>query len=140
MANVLTRAAKGSPLTHTELDSNFSNLDNNKTGYVSGDGGVQSQPTSKSTGVTLNTKCGQITMSSASLAANTVVSFVLTNNKIAATDLLVLNHVSGGTIGGYTLNAAAAAGSATIYVRNVTAGALSEAVVIGFAVVKSVIS
>jgi hypothetical protein len=51
---------------------------------------------------------------------------------------LVLNHVSGGTFGAYTLNARAAAGSATIDVRNVTAGSLGEAIVIGYAVVKAV--
>ena len=60
------------------------------------------------------------------------------NTTIAATDVLVLNHISGGTIGSYTLNAACGAGSAVIYVRNNTAGSLSEAIVIQFAVVKGV--
>ena len=68
------------------------------------------------------------------------MTFVLTNSTIAATDLLVLNHVSGGTAGSYLLNAQAAAGSVSINVRNVTAGSLSEAIVIGFAVIKAVIA
>ncbi len=105
---------------------------------MTGDGGAVTQSTSKSTGVTLSKKCGQITLNGAALAADTTVSFTLTNTTIAATDLLVLNHVSGGTAGSYLLNAQCAAGSASINVRNITAGSLSEAIVIGFALVKAV--
>ena len=138
MSTIVTRAGKGSPLTHTELDANFTNLNTDKAGYVTGEGGVVTQATSKSTGVTLNKKCGEITMNNAALAADTTVSFTLTNSTIAATDILVLNHVSGGTAGSYLLNAQAAAGSASINVRNITAGSLSEAIVIGYAVIKAV--
>jgi hypothetical protein len=106
-------------------------------GYGVGAGGTQTQGTDKATGVTLNTRCGQITMNAASLAANTAVSFTLTNSQIAATDLLLINHVSGGTTGAYIFGARAAAGSATVTVRNVTSGSLSEALVIGFAVIKA---
>jgi len=106
-------------------------------GYVSG-GGTVTQATSKTTGVTLNTVCGQVTMNAAALAANTTATFTLTNSTIAATDVLILNHVSGGTAGSYLLNAQAAAGSAAINVRNITAASLSEAIVIRFAVIKSV--
>jgi hypothetical protein len=138
MSTIVTRAGKGSPLTHTEVDSNFTNLNTDKAGYITGEGGTVTQATSKSTAVTLSKKCGQITMHNASLAADTTVSFTLTNTTIVATDLLVLNHVSGGTAGSYLLNAQAAAGSASINVRNITAGSLGEAIVIGFAVIKAV--
>lgn len=107
-------------------------------GYATGSGGAVTQATSKATGVSLNTLAGAITLNNAALAAGTIVSFVLTDTSIAATDVLVLNHISGGTIGSYTLNAQAAAGSATINVRNNTAGSLSEALVLQFAVVKAV--
>ena len=110
----------------------------NPFGYGTGAGGTQTQATNKSTTVVLNARCGQITMNAAELAANTAVSFTLTNSSIAATDLIIINHVSGGTTGAYLFGARAAAGSATITVRNVTAGALSEAVVIAFAVIKAV--
>jgi hypothetical protein len=53
-------------------------------------------------------------------------------------ELLILNQISGGTVGSYTLNAQCAAGSATINVRNETAGSLSEAIVIQFALIKAV--
>jgi len=138
MSTIVTRSGKGSPLTHVEVDANFTNLNTDKAGYITGEGGTVTQATSKATAVTLNKKCGQITMNAASLAADTTVTFTLTNSTIAATDLLVLNHVSGGTAGAYLLNAQAAAGSASINVRNVTAGALAQAIVIGFAVIKAV--
>jgi hypothetical protein len=138
MSTIVTRSGKGSPLTHVEVDANFTNLNTDKAGYITGEGGTVTQATSKATAVTLNKKCGRITMHNASLAAATTVTFTLTNSTIAATDVLVLNHVSGGTAGAYLLNAQAAAGSASINVRNVTAGSLSEAIVIGFAVIKAV--
>jgi hypothetical protein len=107
-------------------------------GYQTGAGfgGTVAQATNKSTGVTLNTATGQITMNNAALGAGTIVSFTLTDSTIAATDVLSLNHISGGTVGSYTLNAQCAAGSATINVRNNTAGSLSEAIVLQFALIK----
>lgn len=107
-------------------------------GYATGAGGTVTQATSKATGVTLSKASGAITMNAAALAAGTIVSFVLTNTAIAATDVLILNHISGGTVGSYLLNAQCAAGSATINVRNETAGSLSEAVVIQFVLIKGV--
>jgi hypothetical protein len=137
---VTTRSSKGSPLTHTEVDTNFTDL-RDSCGYIAtGQGGTVTQATSKSTAVTLSKKCGQITMNGAALAANTTVSFTLTNTTVAVTDVIVLNHVSGGTAGSYLLNAQPAAGSVSINVRNITSGSLSQAIVIGFAVVKATTS
>ena len=138
MSTIVTRAGKGSPLTHTEVDANFTNLNTDKAGYITGDGGTVTQATSKSTAVTLNKKCGTVTMNGAALAADAIVSFTLTNSTIAATDVVVLNHASAGTAGKYALNAQAAAGSASINVTNISAGSLSEAIVIRFAVIKAV--
>lgn len=138
MSTIVTRAGKGSPLTHTEVDANFTNLNTDKAGYITGEGGTVTQATSKSTAVTLSKKCGTVTMNNAALAADAIVSFTLTNTTIAATDVVVLNHASGGTAGKYALNAQAAAGSASINVTNISAGALSEAIVIRFAVIKAV--
>lgn len=137
MSVIVTRSVKGSPLTHSEVDTNFNNLNNDKAGYIAGEGGVVTQATSKSTGVTLNKRCGDITLNNAALAANTSVTFTLTNSTIAATDIVVMNHSSAGTAGAYTFTAQCAAGSANITVRNVTAGSLSEAIVVRFAVVKA---
>ena len=109
-------------------------------GYTTGAGGTQSQGTDKSTAVTLNKACGEITLNSATLNAGAIVNFTFNNSAIAAGDLLIMNHVSGGTIGAYGLTADCGASSATIYVRNNTAGNLSDAIVIRFAVIKGVTS
>ncbi len=90
--------------------------------------------------VTLNNASGAITMNGAALATVSIFSFTLTNSEIEATDVLILNHKAGGTLGAYTLSAACGAGSATITVRNNTGGSLSEAVEIAFALVKGVIA
>lgn len=100
-------------------------------------GGIVTQLTDKATGVTLNAPSGEITTAAVALNAATIVSFVLTNSFIAATDLLVLNHVTTGTFAAYGLNAhGMAAGSCTIDIRNNTAGNLTEAIVIRFAIIK----
>lgn len=109
-------------------------------GYEAGAGGTGTQATSKATGVTLSKSCGEITMNAASLAASTTVSFVLTNSLIEAGDNLILNHVSGGTFGAYSLNGRCGAGTATIDVSNRTGGALAEAIVIRFSLIKGVTS
>jgi len=111
-----------------------------KQGYATGSGGTASQGSGsgKATGVTLSKSNGSITLDAANLNAATTVSFTLTNTVIEAGDILVMNHLSGGTAGAYTLNAQCAAGSAAINVRNVTAGSLAEAIVIRFAVIKAV--
>jgi hypothetical protein len=109
-----------------------------KQGYATGAGGVVTQLTSKATGVTLSKSTGQITLDAAALAASTTVSFTLTNTVIEAGDILIMNHISGGTAGSYLLNAQSAAGSASINVRNISLGSLSEAIVIAFAVIKAV--
>ena len=109
-----------------------------KHGYATGSGGTVTQATSKATGVTLSKSTGQITLNAAALNLDTTVSFTLTNTVIEAGDILIMNHISGGTAGSYLLNAQSAAGSASINVRNITAGSLSEAIVIAFAVIKAV--
>ena len=109
-----------------------------KHGYATGAGGTVTQATSKATGVTLSKSTGQITLNNAALASDTTVSFTLTNTVIEAGDILIMNHISAGTAGSYLLNAQSAAGSASINVRNITGGSLSEAIVIAFAVIKAV--
>jgi hypothetical protein len=107
-------------------------------GYSTGAGGTVTQLTNKTTGVTLNRPTGQITMAAGDIAANTTVSFTLTNNVISATDIIILQHTSVGTNGSYNLNAFPAAGSAVISVRNVTTGLLNQNIVISFVVIEAV--
>ena len=109
-------------------------------GYATGAGGVVTQLTDKSTAVTLNAICGTITMDAPTLAHQTPVAFTLTNSAIAATDVVAVSVKSGGTAGAYLVSAGAvAAGSCSITLFNCqTAGNLSEAVVLSFAVIKAV--
>jgi len=109
-----------------------------KQGYAVGAGGGVLQATSKATAVTLNKSCGQITMNGAALAASTTVSFTMTNSTVESGDIIVMNHISGGTLGSYTLNASCGVGTADINIRNVSLGSLSEAVILRFAVIKVV--
>jgi len=109
-------------------------------GYATGVGGTVTQATSKATAATCSKVTCEITMNAAALAASTTVSFTLTNTTLAAADQFVCTHHSGGTIGAYTVTAFPAAGSATVALRNVTAGSLSEAVVLKCNVYKSATS
>ena len=108
-------------------------------GYASGAGSTVTQATNKSTGVTINKICGQITMSNAALAAGAEVSFTVTNSTIASTDVVIVNHASAGTAGAYLVGISSiAAGSFGITISNVSAGSLSQAIVLNYAIIKSV--
>jgi len=107
-------------------------------GFYTGAGGTITQATSKATAFTLSKMCGQITMAADALAANTIVSATWTNSLIAATDVVIINHKSVGTIGAYTFNVACGSPTSTLYIRNNTSGSLSEALVLNFVVIKGV--
>jgi hypothetical protein len=109
-------------------------------GYSAAAQGSVTQLSSKSTGVTLNKSAGQITMDAASLAGATNVTFTLTNSLLSAKDVVIVNVASANaTAGAYNAwISSMLAGSCTITVRNITAGALLEAVVINFAIIHNV--
>jgi hypothetical protein len=113
-------------------------------GYGAGNGGTVTQATSKSTGVTLNAVSGQITMHNAQLNHNTNVQFTLTNNKIAATDVVLVNvkDCVGASSEYISTITAVGSGSCEIMLRNISNdnNNKSEAVVLSFAVIKAVTS
>ena len=111
-------------------------LSDSQLGYTAAAQGSVTQATSKSTAVTLNKSAGVITMNAASLAASTAVSFTLNNSFISANDIVITNISAGGTAAAYTTYVSSmTTGSAVITLRNMTGGALSEAVVINFALI-----
>lgn len=111
-------------------------LSGEQLGYTTDAQGTVTQATSKSTGVTLNKSAGQITMNNAALASVTNVTFTLTNSFISANDVLILNVGSGATAGAYNCWVSGlSAGSASITLRNISGGSLSEAVVVNFALI-----
>ena len=106
-------------------------------GYALAAQGAVTQATSKSTGVTLNTSAGRITMNNAALGATTNVAFTLTNSKIGAKDVIIVN-VAGGAASNETYNcwvSGHATGSCSFVLRNISGGSLSEAVVLNFAII-----
>ena len=109
-------------------------------GYAATAQSTVTQLTDKSTGVTINASAGQITMSNAALTATTNVAFTMTNNKISAKDLVIVN-VAGGVASNVTYNcwvSGHTAGSCAFVLRNISAGSLSEAVVLNFAIIHCV--
>lgn len=114
-------------------------LTDRELGYTSAAQGTVTQATSKSTAVTLNKSAGRITLNAASLGATTNVSFTLNNSLISTNDVLILNVAAGATAASYNLWVDSLNnGSAGITLRNTTAGALAEAVVINFALIHCV--
>jgi hypothetical protein len=109
-------------------------------GYATGAGGAVTQATSKVTGVTLSKVCGAITTAADALAAGAEASFIVTNTTVAATDVVIVCIKSGpATAGTYAVSVSAVgAGSFTVTITNFSAGSLSEAVVINFAVIEAV--
>jgi hypothetical protein len=110
-------------------------------GYAAGAGGAVTQITSKATGVTLDKTCGTITLHAANLAAGAIATFIVTNSTVAATDVIYAQHDSAGTLGAYTISPnTPAAGTFQISVCNNTGGALAEAIVLRFVVLKAVVT
>lgn len=104
-------------------------------GYVTGAGGTVTQLTDKSTSITLNKMSGAITLAAGNLTAGAGASFTWNNSGLVAGDIIAWSHESGGTIGGYTISATCGSGTATVSIRNITAGALNETPTLGFVVI-----
>jgi hypothetical protein len=108
-------------------------------GYGNGAGGAVTQDTSRTTGVTLDTACGQITLFSTTTVAGTYTSFTITNAAVTATSVVVINFSSGATANSYGLAVTAVAdGSFRIQIANAVAVGVAEAPVINFAILSAV--
>lgn len=106
-------------------------------GYETGAGGTVTQLTSRTTAVTLNKLCGNITMFSAAQAINAMVTFTLTNSYIAAGDYLLVQHISATNGGAWGISTVTGAGSATISIRNNTTASITEATPLKFFILKA---
>ena len=146
LAKVVAAASNNTFLARSTAGAgNYEAVDTTTTGlgFYTGAGGTvtQGSGSGKATAFTLDKMCGEITTDVASLTHQTVVSATWTNSKIAATDVVIINHKSGGTVGAYTFNVSCGAGTATLYIRNnQTAGSLSDILVLSFVVIKGVTS
>lgn len=106
-----------------------------KLGYITGAGGTITQTVSRTTGVTIDKITGSITLFSAA-GSTSYQTFVVTNNKVAASDLIVVNQRSG-TDKYITQVTNVAAGSFSITFAT-TGGTTTEQPVFSFAVIKGV--
>lgn len=129
----------GVAYTDQDISGSSTILADGQLGYTAAAQGTVTQATSKSTAVTLNKSAGQITMNNAALGATTNVTFTLNNSYISANDIVILNVSGGATAGAYNCWVSGlGTGTASITVRNISAGSLSEAVVINFALIHCV--
>jgi hypothetical protein len=104
-------------------------------GYATGAGGTVTQATSRTTSVTIDKRCGAITMFSAA-GSGTAATFTVTNSTVGANDVIILNQASGTNL--YVLSVTAiTAGSFNITFLT-TGGTATDAPVINFAVIDGV--
>lgn len=109
-------------------------------GYAaSASGGAVTQGTSRATAVTCTGMTGAITVYSAALATLATVAITVNNTSVKTGDVVIVNHTSAGTIGAYMLtpNTIVDGTSFKINITNITAGTLTEAPVISFAIVRA---
>lgn len=148
-SNVITFAATGT------YDFEFSTLDGGTTvtvtdlsrpklgsaqaaiGYATGAGSTVTQASSRTTGVTINAYSGAITLVSAA-GSTSWQSFTVTNNRVAATDTVIVNQKSGTDL--YRTHVTAVGTGSFRITFATTAGTTTEQPVFTFAVVKAVAS
>ncbi len=109
-------------------------------GYGTGSGGTVTQATSKSTAVTLNKPTGQITMNAAALGAGSSVEFSVNNSLLSVNDCINLSGVWGVSPNYRIELKGVFGGGFAVRVTNITAGSLSEALVLNFALIKGATS
>lgn len=138
-AGSLTVSGATSTAAITSSSTILANGNSSKIGYNTGAGGSVTQGAgAKTNAVTLNRPTGIIVTDNAALASATAVTFNLSNSVIESTDIVLVSHISGGTLGSYNFAVAPATGNANVTIRNITAGSLSEALSLRFIVIKSV--
>jgi len=106
-------------------------------GFGVGAGGTVTQGTSRTTGVTLNKRCGAITMFSAAGSA-TAATFTVVNSTVQATDVIILNQASGTNLYDLLVTAVTAGSFSITFLT--TGGTATDAPVINFAVIDGVSS
>jgi hypothetical protein len=120
-------------LAYQDIPTSSSNIAG--MGYVTGAGGAVTQATSRTTGVTINTPTGAITLVSAA-GSTSWQSFTVTNASVAATDTVIVSQKSGTDL--YQIFVTnVAAGSFRITFAT-TGGTTTEQPLFNFAVIKAV--
>lgn len=107
-------------------------------GYGGGSGGQVTQAVSKGTSVTLNKPSGRITTHNETLTAGNAASFTVFCSFMSAADVVVASFdFNAGTPGNYRLEVAQVnTGAFSVKLTNLSGGALSESLIINFAIIK----
>jgi len=147
--NLIRRLIKGSPLSASDYDGNLDKMETAilgpkrppLLGIDPNAYGTVTQLTSKATPVTINTMSGKITTAPNALGAgvgNNTVVFVVNNNNLKSTDVVVVNGSGNGfTAGAYKITACCVGnGAFTMSIQNISGVAKSEAIGITFAILK----
>jgi hypothetical protein len=106
-------------------------------GFATGSGGTVTQTSSRTTGVTLNKKCGAVTLFSAA-GTSAYTSFTVTNSLITANDVIVVNQQSGTNT--YLVFVTAVATGSFRITFSAVSGTATDAPVFNFAVIEGVSS
>ena len=125
-----------------QITGGLTSINGESIGYGTGSGQAVSQLTSKATAVTSNTITGQITTFNDSLAAGAETVFAVNCTKCAVGDNVLMTISSGAASPqGYRVRVVrAAAGFFIVAIKNETAGALAEAIVLSYTVIKGAIA
>tara|TARA_R110002126_G_scaffold78152_1_gene194814 strand:+ start:426 stop:836 length:411 start_codon:yes stop_codon:yes gene_type:complete len=109
-------------------------LSSGKLGYTTSALGLVTQLVSKATAVTLNKSSGRITTFATAMLTGTLATFTVNNSLVSVNDTVILSISGGATSQGYNVWVdVMAAGSFNITLLNRSAGTLTEAVIINFA-------
>lgn len=111
----------------------------NGIGYATGAGSTVTQITSMSTAVTINAICGQITCFPDALSTGNNVVFTVNNNKVEASDVIVVNQSTAPNAGRILVGVErVASGAFDIHVY--CTSTVTQTIKINFAVIKAVTS
>jgi len=104
---------------------------------VTGSGGTVTQATSRTTGVTIHEPSGAITLVSAA-GTTSWQTFTVSNNTVAATDVVIVNQKSGTDLNMIAVTAVGASSFDISFAT--TGGTTTEQPVFNFAVIKGATS
>lgn len=127
----------GTTITMYDLNRPLLGSGQAAVGYGTGAGATVTQGTSRTTGVNINAYSGAITLVSAA-GSTSWQSFTVTNNRVAATDTVIVNQKSGTDL--YRLHVTAVSAGSFRITFATTAGTTTEQPVFNFAVIKAVTS
>jgi len=110
-------------------------------GYTSGAGTSVTQLTSKSTSVTIDAAAGRVITHNASLSSGATVGFSVNNSVYTNQDIVMLMITAGATPSDYNIwPVRNTSGVFNIYIKNIGAGSLSEAIEINFILIRGAIN